>query len=414
MEDPTDLLTSLDEVLHDGAPPPLLSHLGPHDDDALRKPTSLALDDSRRNSLWMDDPRRVATGTHALEVGAASRTWGHEPASASWKVEPDCSSSAPPERIVKTASGFVVTIPTVPAVEESPDDKPLNLLVAGLTREIDDKSLKAKFEPFGNILSSVVMRGDNGVSRGFGFVLFQKGRDAQRAIKEMHGAPCGANVLNVRKSVHNGRSNECSSIFVKPLPQSATEADIRAIFASHGAISNVQLFVGVEERIPGLPPPPPPPGGHKANSAQVTFADVETARAVILHHNQRTSIMNPSGGEAVLTVKFAEMACAPPPPRPPAPLPMAPMSVPLAPAAAYAPMPFGAGMPTMAAPGGFPMMAAPHPMPYMQPMLVPQSGAHHLTYAAVPPGAAWYPAPQFVPYPAMSYAPMGAMQFPPR
>ena len=62
-----------------------------------------------------------------------------------------------------------------------------NLYVKGLSERVTDERLRAEFEKFGAIVSAVVMRDQEGKTRGFGFVNFQNADDAARAVEGLNG-----------------------------------------------------------------------------------------------------------------------------------------------------------------------------------------------------------------------------------
>ncbi|WVN87543.1 polyadenylate-binding protein, cytoplasmic and nuclear [Cryptococcus depauperatus CBS 7841] len=73
----------------------------------------------------------------------------------------------------------------------------VNLYVKNLDDEWDDDRLRAEFESFGTITSSKVMKDDNGVSRGFGFVCYSSPDEATKAVSEMNGKMIGTKPLYV-------------------------------------------------------------------------------------------------------------------------------------------------------------------------------------------------------------------------
>jgi polyadenylate-binding protein len=50
-----------------------------------------------------------------------------------------------------------------------------------------DEDLKKLFEPFGEIISCIVMKSDEGKSRRFGFVCFKNSKDAMKACEDLNG-----------------------------------------------------------------------------------------------------------------------------------------------------------------------------------------------------------------------------------
>ncbi|KAF8328188.1 uncharacterized protein EI90DRAFT_3017830 [Cantharellus anzutake] len=75
---------------------------------------------------------------------------------------------------------------------------PCNLFCKNLDPNIDSNDLFTYFRPFGQIVSARVMRGDNGVSRGFGFVSFQTPDQASLAMHSMNGQILGGKQIQVR------------------------------------------------------------------------------------------------------------------------------------------------------------------------------------------------------------------------
>ena len=62
-----------------------------------------------------------------------------------------------------------------------------NVYIKNIHDEVDDDTLRARFDEFGNITSAKVMRDDKGISRGFGFVCFSTPEEAKSAVSSMRG-----------------------------------------------------------------------------------------------------------------------------------------------------------------------------------------------------------------------------------
>jgi len=75
------------------------------------------------------------------------------------------------------------------------------LFVGGLSWGTDDHGLRTAFEKFGAIEDAkVITDRETGRSRGFGFVTFMEGNDADNAIEEMNGASLDGRTLNVNEA----------------------------------------------------------------------------------------------------------------------------------------------------------------------------------------------------------------------
>ena len=72
------------------------------------------------------------------------------------------------------------------------------LFVGGLSFDTDDSGLRAAFESFGDVQEAkVITDRDSGRSRGFGFVTYNNGDEAQKAIEAMNGSELDGRNLRV-------------------------------------------------------------------------------------------------------------------------------------------------------------------------------------------------------------------------
>ena len=70
-----------------------------------------------------------------------------------------------------------------------------NLYVKNLDTEISEEVLEEKFSQFGKIASLIISRDENGASRGFGFVNFDKAENAKSAVEALNGSQLGTMVI---------------------------------------------------------------------------------------------------------------------------------------------------------------------------------------------------------------------------
>ncbi|PIC21239.1 hypothetical protein B9Z55_026150 [Caenorhabditis nigoni] len=73
----------------------------------------------------------------------------------------------------------------------------VNLYVKNIDEELTDEGLRAHFASFGTITSAKVMVDENGRSKGFGFVCFEKPEEATAAVTEMNSKMMGSKPLYV-------------------------------------------------------------------------------------------------------------------------------------------------------------------------------------------------------------------------
>ncbi|KAL9939218.1 hypothetical protein V8E36_002031 [Tilletia maclaganii] len=125
----------------------------------------------------------------------------------------------------------------------------VNLYLKNIPEEFDDERLREEFAPFGTITSCKIMRGTNGVSRGFGFVCYAAPEEANKAVQEMNGKMMDNKPLYVtlaqRKDVRR------QQLEAQLMQRNQIRMQQQAAAAGMGAF-------------PGAPPmfypPPPPPG----------------------------------------------------------------------------------------------------------------------------------------------------------
>ena len=74
------------------------------------------------------------------------------------------------------------------------------LFVGGLSWGTSDEGLRAAFEQFGEVSDAkVITDRETGRSRGFGFVTFENGADADKAMDAMNGSELDGRTLNVKR-----------------------------------------------------------------------------------------------------------------------------------------------------------------------------------------------------------------------
>ena len=72
------------------------------------------------------------------------------------------------------------------------DAKYTNLYIKNLDSDITEALLQEKFSSFGKIISLVISKDDNGLSKGFAFVNYENPDDARKAMEAMNGLQFGS------------------------------------------------------------------------------------------------------------------------------------------------------------------------------------------------------------------------------
>ncbi|RKP25146.1 hypothetical protein SYNPS1DRAFT_16106, partial [Syncephalis pseudoplumigaleata] len=122
------------------------------------------------------------------------------------------------------------------------------IYVGNLSWNIDDAWLRSEFEAYGTVLSArVITEGDQGRSKGFGYVDFQDASSAQKAAevtdKEIDGRTVRIAVTTPRTTTPARReqSEASDTLFVGNLPFSVTEDSVWEVFGHYGEVKGVRL-----------------------------------------------------------------------------------------------------------------------------------------------------------------------------
>jgi hypothetical protein len=92
--------------------------------------------------------------------------------------------------------------------ERAEKEDTVKLFVGGLAWATDDVSLRAAFQPFGNLSDAVVIKDrDTGRSRGFGFVTYSDDASGNAALQAMNGATLDGRSIRCDAAVERERGS---------------------------------------------------------------------------------------------------------------------------------------------------------------------------------------------------------------
>ncbi|XP_055328593.1 polyadenylate-binding protein 4-like [Paramacrobiotus metropolitanus] len=136
-----------------------------------------------------------------------------------------------------------------------------NVFVKNFGEEMDDNKLLALFEKYGKVTSHVVMKDDNGKSRGFGFVSYESAESAEQAVKELNATEMSGKSLYVGRAQKRAeRQQELRrqfeakrqerqrnyvqgvNLYVKNLDENIDDDGLRKEFAHLGTISSAKVM----------------------------------------------------------------------------------------------------------------------------------------------------------------------------
>ncbi|CAI9114238.1 OLC1v1014910C1 [Oldenlandia corymbosa var. corymbosa] len=144
--------------------------------------------------------------------------------------------------------------------KDASDEEFTNLYFKNVDEDVSEDSLKGKFSEHGTVSNLVIMKDNEGKSKGFGFVSFSSHEEAKSAVDCLNGTPLGSKTLFVGKAqkkaerekilqqAHeslrrniSGSSNN-SNLFVKNLHDSLDDIDLKALFSSFGYVTSAKVM----------------------------------------------------------------------------------------------------------------------------------------------------------------------------
>lgn len=132
-----------------------------------------------------------------------------------------------------------------------------NIYVKKIDKKVTHQEFHDHFSQFGTIISAKLAEDDEGESVGYGFVLYDSAESAKKAIEECNGKEWKGKKLFVCQFI-KGRPKKpvrYNNVYVKNIPKSWSNDDIRKYFEKYGKISSMIIREPEEQRLhPNLPP----------------------------------------------------------------------------------------------------------------------------------------------------------------
>ena len=124
-----------------------------------------------------------------------------------------------------------------------------NVFIKNLDNGIDNKALHDTFASFGNILSCKVAVDEFGQSKGYGFVHYDSGEGANRAIEKVNGMLLNDKKVFVghhiprkdRESKFDEIKANFTNIYVKNIEAEVTDDDFRKLFEKYGEVTSAAI-----------------------------------------------------------------------------------------------------------------------------------------------------------------------------
>jgi len=137
-----------------------------------------------------------------------------------------------------------------------------NVYIKNFSDKLDEEALKTMFEKHGSVKSVAIMKDQNGLSKGFGFVAYESHEEAQKAVESLNGCEIdGAqdNLYVGRAQKKQERQAELRSqfelqkqeriqkfqgvnLYVKNLDDTVSDDKLREAFAAYGTITSARIM----------------------------------------------------------------------------------------------------------------------------------------------------------------------------
>ena len=135
-----------------------------------------------------------------------------------------------------------------------------NIYVKNLSPDVKDEDLRSLFGNYGTITSAAVAKDDQGQSRGFGFVNFEKHDDAYQAVQALNGTDYHGRALYVsraqkknereqelRRQYEQARLEKLSkyqgvNLYIKNLDDDVDDDKLRQEFSVYGNITSAKVM----------------------------------------------------------------------------------------------------------------------------------------------------------------------------
>lgn len=135
-----------------------------------------------------------------------------------------------------------------------------NVFVKNFSETMDEPQLRDMFEKFGEITSCVVAKGEEGKSKGHGFVNFKDASSAEAACDELNESELSGKKLfvgrfqkkieriNTLKKIHEEKKQERNNryiginLYIKNLDDTIDDERLRKEFASFGTITSAKIM----------------------------------------------------------------------------------------------------------------------------------------------------------------------------
>lgn len=161
-------------------------------------------------------------------------------------------------------------VPRKERIAEAHNKKYTNVFIKNLDDKVDDEELRKMFSAYGTIKSAIIMRDDQGKTKGFGFVNFEQPEEAEDAVAKLNDTELdGKTVFVGRAQKKTERESELRSkfeqmkmehmtkyqgvnLYIKNLDDDIDDTKLRGIFDQFGTITSAKVMSDPKQQSKGF------------------------------------------------------------------------------------------------------------------------------------------------------------------
>lgn len=126
---------------------------------------------------------------------------------------------------------------------DNDEESKTNLIVNYLPQQMSDPEFEELFKKYGEMKSCKIVRNRvSGYSYGFGFVDFATHEQAVKAIDELNGHELENKKIKVAFARPAGQDIKQANLYIKGVPNSWTQEDVKKVFEPYGSIIQVRVL----------------------------------------------------------------------------------------------------------------------------------------------------------------------------
>lgn len=173
------------------------------------------------------------------------------------------------EKAIKSVNNMIVNgkqvfvgpfIPRKERIRHGDDNKYTNVFIKNLAEDVDEEKINKMFSEYGTLRNCVIMKTEDGKSRGFGFVNFEDADEAKKAVEALHGSEvngkplfCGrAQKKAEREAELKAKFEQIKAermlkyqgvnLYVKNLEDDWDEERLKTEFSPFGTITSIKIM----------------------------------------------------------------------------------------------------------------------------------------------------------------------------